>query len=160
MAQNPVGRPSVFSDELADEICSRLVEGESLRQICRDDHMPHRRTVLRWQAEKPDFATIIARAREGQADCLHDDMADIEAEIRSGALEPQAARVIIWSKQWRAGKLAPKKYGDKLLNEHTGADGGPIQTESTVLDAASMTSEERATMRAILEAAQARKGGA
>ena len=34
--------------------------------------------------------------------------------------------------QWRAAKLAPKKYGDRILNEHTGADGGPIRTETTV----------------------------
>jgi hypothetical protein len=25
-----------------------------------------------------------------------------------------------------AGKLRPKKYGDKVVNEHSGPDGGPI----------------------------------
>jgi hypothetical protein len=29
--------------------------------------------------------------------------------------------------QWRAAKLAPKKYGEKIQAEHTGADGGPMQ---------------------------------
>ncbi len=123
------GRPSIYTDEIAGEISDRLAEGESLRQICRDDHLPNRRTVLRWQAENPSFAAIIVRAREGQADCLHDDMADIEGEVRSGSLDPQAARVIIWSKQWRAGKLAPKKYGDKSALEVSGKDGGPIETK-------------------------------
>lgn len=117
-----------FTEEIAEELCERLSEGESMRHICRDSHLPNRRTVLRWMAERPDFASNIARAREGQADCLHDDMADIEAEIRSGALDPQAARIIIWSKQWRASKLAPKKYGDKASMEVTGKDGGPIET--------------------------------
>jgi hypothetical protein len=91
--------------------------------------MPDRVTVQRWIAEKPEFATNTARARECQADCLHDDMADIEGEIRSGQLDPQAARVIIWSKQWRASKLSPKKYGDKASVEMTGKDGGPIETK-------------------------------
>ncbi|GLI92995.1 terminase small subunit protein [Methylocystis echinoides] len=117
-----------FTEEIAEELCERLSEGESMRQICRDDHLPNRRTVERWMAERPDFAASIARAREGQADCLHDDMAEIEGEIRRGELDPQAARVIIWSKQWRASKLAPKKYGDKVQAEMTGKDGGPIET--------------------------------
>jgi hypothetical protein len=119
----------MYSEDLAYEICNRLAEGESIRQICRDDHMPSRVTVFRWQNEKPEFVANIMRAREGQADCLHDDMADIEGEVRSGSLDPQAARVIIWSKQWRAGKLAPKKYGDKSAVEVSGKDGGPIETK-------------------------------
>jgi hypothetical protein len=28
--------------------------------------------------------------------------------------------------QWRAAKLAPKKYGDKVEQTHVGPDGGPI----------------------------------
>lgn len=79
-------------------------------------------------AEKPDFAANIARARGCQADCLHDDMSEIEGKVLSGSLDPQAARVIIWSKQWRASKLAPKKYGDKAALELTGKDGGAIET--------------------------------
>jgi hypothetical protein len=119
----------MYSEDLAYEICNRLAEGESIRQICRDDHMPSRVTVFNWQNERPEFLANIARAREGQADCLHDDMSDIEGEVRSGQLDPQAARVIIWSKQWRAGKLAPKKYGDKSALEVSGKDGGPIETK-------------------------------
>jgi hypothetical protein len=26
-----------------------------------------------------------------------------------------------------AGKLRPKVYGDKITNEHTGPNGGPVQ---------------------------------
>jgi hypothetical protein len=29
--------------------------------------------------------------------------------------------------QWRASKLAPKKYGDKVQQEVSGPDGGPVQ---------------------------------
>ena len=31
------------------------------------------------------------------------------------------------TRKWAAGKLAPKRYGDKL--QHTGEGGGPIRTE-------------------------------
>lgn len=71
------GRPSIFSEELADEICERIADGESLRSICRDDEMPSKATVFRWLAEKQDFQDQYTRAREAQADSLVDDMLDI-----------------------------------------------------------------------------------
>ncbi len=48
-----------------------------------------------------------------QGDYEHDKMAEIEAKVLTGEIPPDVARVVIWSKQWRASKLAPKKYGDK-----------------------------------------------
>lgn len=113
-----MGRHSDYTEELAEEICDRLAEGESLVEICADPEMPHRRTVLRWMEKDLQFATKIARVREGaQAEYTVDDIQRIERSVESGLIPPDAARVIIAAKQWRAGKLAPKKYGDKTLVE-------------------------------------------
>lgn len=120
------GRPSSYTLEIAESICTRLAGGESLVRICEDDGMPHRITVIRWTETNADFATKCARAREAQADFLHDDMASLEERTLSGQVDPQIARVVLSSKQWRAAKLAPKKYGDKVTQEHTGPDGGPV----------------------------------
>lgn len=114
----PAGRPSSYSDELAATICERLMDGESLRRICLDETMPNRSTVIRWMEASPDFATKCARARELQAD-LMDDMILDEAEACTPE-NAQAARVRIAAYQWRAAKLAPKKYGDKLDLNHSG----------------------------------------
>jgi hypothetical protein len=121
------GPPSSYTQEMADEICDRLGNGESLVQICHDDHLPNRSTVMRWMAEIPEFATRCARAREFQADYEHDDMQRIEARVLDGEIPADVARVVLSSKQWRASKLAPKKYGDKLQQEITGADGGALK---------------------------------
>ena len=118
-----------YSQDLADEICRRLVDGESIRSICADEKMPSRATVLRWGAEDKEFEAKCARAREWQADVIHDDMSDIETGVLSGAIDPQAARVVLSSKQWRASKLAPKKYGDKLDMNHSGGIGIKIGAE-------------------------------
>ena len=113
-------RHSDYSEEIADKICERLANGDSLVKICQSDEMPHRSTVNRWMAERADFATRCARTREGpQADYVFDDLSRIEDAVESGGLDPNAARVLISSKQWRAAKLAPKKYGDKLQTETT-----------------------------------------
>jgi hypothetical protein len=153
-----MGRPSSYTDEIADEICERIENGESLIKICEDDHMPNRRTVLRWIDAIPDFASKHARAREAQGDHAADRMSLIENDVLAGVIDPTAARVVLGSMQWRAAKLAPKKYSEKLLNEHSGPDGAPIQTQSTVLDAKLLTFEERQKMRELLETAAARKG--
>ncbi len=33
------------------------------------------------------------------------------------------------TRKWVLSKLVPKKYGNKVTAEITGADGGPVQTE-------------------------------
>ncbi len=42
------GRPSIYSPELAQEICARIAGGETLKGICEDDDMPCARAVLYW----------------------------------------------------------------------------------------------------------------
>lgn len=86
---NVGGRPSKYTDEIRDEICSRLATGESLRSICKDDHLPDRRTVHRWIieniGEEVQGDTVIAegfchhytRARDLGLDEMADDLLDI-----------------------------------------------------------------------------------
>jgi hypothetical protein len=112
------GRPSDYTPELGDTICDRLADGESLRAICDEDGMPDRRTVLRWLADNVDFAAKYARAREFQADVMDEKILEV-----ANACTPetaQADRVKIGAYQWRAAKLAPKKYSDKQHVEHSG----------------------------------------
>ncbi len=111
------GRPSKFSADVADRICERLADGESLVKICRDDDMPGLRTVMRWAAENGDFGTEYARAREAQAEVMDDKIMTTADEIE----DPAVARVQIDAYKWRAAKLAPKRYGDKI--DHTSSDG-------------------------------------
>lgn len=112
-AKRGPGRPSKFTPQLADEICRRLSEGQGLRTICLDKRMPDRGTVLRWEEQDSDFAAKCARARDYQADWIFDDIANMENGILAGEITPEQGRVVIGSKQWRAGRLAPKRYGDK-----------------------------------------------
>jgi hypothetical protein len=53
-----------YTRELDDEICDRIANGEGLKQICRDAHMPPARTVRRWAIEdREGFAARYARAK-------------------------------------------------------------------------------------------------
>lgn len=122
------GRPSAYSDALGDSICDRLIGGESLRTICNDDDMPHRITVIRWlsDAKYEQFATKYARARELQGDAMDERIVSVADDVLAGTVDANAGRVAIMAYQWRASKLAPKRYGEKIHNEVSGAGGGPI----------------------------------
>ena len=44
-----------FSVAIAETICERLINGESLRATCADPRMPAKATVFRWLASNQEF---------------------------------------------------------------------------------------------------------
>lgn len=108
-----------FSQKLFDEICGRLADGESLRSICKSDDMPSTTAVMNWLAKDEALVEQYARARDAQADALFDDCLDIADS--GNAEDHQRARLRIDTRKWMAGKLRPKKYGDKIdtSGDHT-----------------------------------------
>ena len=121
-----MGRPSLYNERLADRICALIADGSSLRSICERPGFPDRGTVMRWQREIPSFATKCAQAREDQAELMDEKILDV-----ADACTPETAaadRVKISAYQWRASKLKPKVYGDKIQSEISGPDGKPIET--------------------------------
>ncbi len=118
----PTGRPSDFTPELGDAICDLMLQKVSLRAIEETEGMPNRSTILRWLTKHPEFADKYARARETQADLLDDEI-QVAAEA-ADIVDWQLHKMRIETMKWRAGRMAPKKYGDKL--GLVGGDGGPI----------------------------------
>ncbi len=146
-----VGRPTKFCPELADAICSRMIEGESLRAICRDDDMPSAGTVLRWVGEgeredaDPDkqiFRNQYARATEARADYFAEEMLDIADDGSNDWMERrdadgkkvgwqvngeniQRSRLRVDARKWNAARMKPKKYGDRMAI--AGDDDSPLR---------------------------------
>lgn len=91
--------------------------------------MPAIGTVLRWVGENDEFRDHYARAREIQAETLADAIVSIADDVTPDPSAVAKARLQVDSRKWVASKLLPKKYGDKITQEHTGADGGPVQVQ-------------------------------
>jgi hypothetical protein len=110
---------------MAHKIAERLAGGESMREISADPKMPASNMIYQAMHSNEAFRSVIARGREAQQE------AEIEKTVAiADAATPETvnvAKLRIWARQWRAAKLAPKKYGEKVTQEHTGADGGPIE---------------------------------
>jgi len=119
-----VGRPTDFSQETADEICSRVMESDyGLEQICEVDSLPSARTVFRWLAANEAFRQQYARAKEVQGHV----QADRGIRDALTATDASLGRLKFDARKWAASKLAPKQYGERVVNENVGADGGPMQ---------------------------------
>ncbi len=73
------------------------------------------------------FAQHYARAREAQADVYADKIGTIGYAVLGAELPPDAARVAIDAFKWTAGKMKPKVYGEKITQEQTGPNGGPLE---------------------------------
>lgn len=131
--------PSKFTQEIFDEICARLSKGEPLAQICRDEGMPIAGTVRDWCDKDERLAIAYARARDEGFDAIAMDALKIVDEEPERYDTEMGKRIDPGSVQWAKNraeqrlkllaKWDPKRYGDRVTTEHTGANGGPIQSE-------------------------------
>lgn len=122
--QRKVGRPSVYSDEVATEICTRLAGGESLRAICRDDHMPAISSVTLWVVDgrHPEFSARYMQAREAQGYYFADAMLELATDVGTEVLDAQRAKVMMDAYKWTAERCASKAYGQRKSIDHTSSD--------------------------------------
>lgn len=101
---------------IKDRVCLEIAEGKSLRSICEADDMPSAETIRVWLLDDAQFSAQYARAREEQADYYADEI----IEIADTEDDPNKARVRIDARKWKASKMQPKKYGDKIDLNHSG----------------------------------------
>lgn len=146
-APAPLGRPTLYTQDLGDLICRGLADGKTLREVCRADGMPSESTVRGWALKdddaRPGFFTQYARAREIGYHGMFDEVLEIADDgvndwmLRQGddkeklyvlnGEHVQRSRLRVDTRKWALSKALPKIYGDRVLNEVTGKDGGPIR---------------------------------
>lgn len=127
-----MARPTKYTEELADKICEQIATtSNGLVVICEDRSMPSVRSVYNWlkNPEHKEFLHKYTRAREDQADLLADEIiqiaddgtndymtivkGDVEYNIENKEVTSRS-KLRVDARKWKASKLAPKKYGDKL----------------------------------------------
>jgi hypothetical protein len=113
-------------------VCLEIEKGRALRNILKDENMPSTSTFYQWLESNTDKAKQYARATEVRADIIFDDILTIADEntndtfVNDNGIEIvnndviQRSRLRIDARKWVLSKLNPKKYGDKIQQEHSG----------------------------------------
>jgi len=140
--RNKGGRPSIYSEELAINICDQIANGSSLNKVCKAENMPSPASVFLWLGNNKWFSDKYAEAVEERAELMVEQMLEIadnevsQPLVIDGIPVPDAdgnpimvkdsvavahAKLRVDTRKWIASKLKPKKYGEKT--EVIGAGG-------------------------------------
>jgi hypothetical protein len=155
-----LGRPSTFTQETGDEICQRIATGETLTSICNDLGIP-RRTVHSWRYASEEFLAQYARAKDDGFDAIAEEtlrIADTPIEGIVSKVDEKGEtitredmlghrRLQIDTRRWLLSKWDPKRYGDRITTELTGANGGPVAVIAATIDVTQAAEQYRKLMQ-------------
>jgi len=124
-----VGRPTLYTPELAHKICTLIANTEmGLHRLHKAyEWFPDPSTILDWLANHPEFSLRYTQAKDLQAEfmgdnCLviSDDSSGDAIETSRGVIENREftsrSKLRVETRMWLMERLSPKKYG-KLSQE-------------------------------------------
>lgn len=103
-----MGRPTIYSEVLAEDICTRISNGDTLTGMCLEPGMPERNTVYGWLETKPDFSYAFNRARFRAAHAMGDELRHL-AKVGGESAEREIAAI-----KWLLPRWLPHEYGEKV----------------------------------------------
>ncbi len=143
---HPGGRPTKYTEEMAELICERVATHDmGLRRLTdMYDDMPDKVTINIWRRKHEKFRSQYAQAKCEQLEFLTEDILEIADDSRNDWMETlgddkplgykvngdhiQRAKLRVDTRKWLASKLAPKIYGDRLAAQ----DNSPSETLSKI----------------------------
>lgn len=121
-----------FTIELFDSICDEISQSSrGLVSICKDKGL-NANSFYEWIAKDKELGDKYARARELQADFLADEIVELSSNERIFNEQTEGSndvgtfssttrkdnynrtRLEIDARKWKASKLYPKKYGERV----------------------------------------------
>ena len=136
MAYTEENKEKIFS-----LICDELEKGYSLRLILRREDMPSSRTFFKWIDDDNEKVKQYERSLELRSEMLFDEIIEIADKQGEDIGEDengnkvvnhnivQRNRLQIDARKWALSKMFPKKFGDKVMQEHS----GEVKTTTTVI---------------------------
>lgn len=140
MARPKTDIPQETYDSIFKDIASSSL---SLKSICKKHNVPYN-AFYNQMLDSDELINRYARAKQLQADVLADEIIDIaddatndymSLQLEEGEIEKidhehvNRSRIRIDARKWKASKLMPKKYGDKIEHELKGSVVSKIVTE-------------------------------
>ena len=112
-------------------ILSEIEEGNSLRSVLSKKDMPSRYTFFEWLKDDDVKANQYARACEVRAEGIFEDILEIADNSSNDTIYTDKgeipnsewiarSRLKVDARKWMLGKMNPKKYGERIQQEHSG----------------------------------------
>ena len=134
-----MGRPSLYSEKLVDEICEKISSSHyGLEHICENNpDLPCRATICLWIKNNKYFSDKYAEAKAQQAELMVEQIfkiaddkdvyyADEFGSSRVDSGKVQQMRLQTEVRKWYVSKVLPKIYGDKITNVLEDSEGKGI----------------------------------
>lgn len=136
-AKSKGGRPpEPVPQDIADEVVEWISSGQTLRDYCRQDGKPARRTIDKWREKDETFRARFARARDdgfdviaeecmaiaddGENDWMAREGKDGDQGWQLNGEHVQRTKVRIETRLKLLAKWDPKRYGERQTVEHEG----------------------------------------
>lgn len=121
------GRPTMYTSELANEICDAIASSELglCHLVDQNPHWPERQVIFIWRRKHPEFDDKYTKAKEDQVEVSVEHMQEIMNEphkyidMQTGHMKVDTGmlRLKMDAIRWQAGKLKPKKFGESKEQE-------------------------------------------
>ena len=128
--KRPPWRPTDYKPEYCEQVKTYCAQGFSLTAFAGEIEVA-RSTIGTWMEVHPDFRIACKIALNKRAAFLEQGMFDKDA---TGPMVTARRFGLVNANL----KDEPKDWSEKVSNEHTGLDGGPIKTLNTNIDITNM----------------------
>jgi hypothetical protein len=151
-----MARPSSYTIQIAERICSELAQGRSLNSLVKETWCPDYTTICRWLRANEEFCQMYADARIDQGTFNAEEIKDLadespeyvtvttgddRTETRVDAAWVQWQKNRIDARKWIAVKLNPRVYGERshATVEAVVKKAKPATNEEMVAEIAELT---------------------
>lgn len=142
-----------YSREHAEYLCNLIAEGMGAKAAAKALGISSS-TFFLWLRRHEEFRKMYIEAKQISLSIMAEDIVDIsdndakditivrdEKGMPTGQIEInheniQRSKLRVDTRKWLLSKLVPDKYGDRVINEHTGEGGGPVRVISRDMTAA------------------------
>jgi hypothetical protein len=115
-----MAKPTVYREDLAEEILTQLALGKSLASICKDRRMPTYRSVIPWLVR--DFRGLAERywaARRAQCIHLSEQIITIADEaIGADMAGANVAKLRCDARKWTLARMDSGRWGEQIAHQH------------------------------------------
>ena len=108
---------TLYNPAIVDIICSRIVEGQSLTDICRQPDIPSYVTLCRWRRQHPYINEMLEQARRDRAEAMRDKA--LSEALAADEDNVAAQRLKTDVLKWAASVDDPAKYSPKTKVDAT-----------------------------------------